>query len=228
MVRIVTKEELQAKLSSYGAIDLSLTINNNQSTYLSVWKRPKKHLAISLHKLFLSAPEEILQSIVEYAVKGKKKALAPLRRYAHDYFQNIDQSHLLQKKELKTKGLWVDLQEIYHRLNKRYFSDELSLTISWFEKPKYKRFSSVTFGSYTRHLRWIRINSLLDHPKVPLYFIEFIVYHEMLHDICPPYVDRAGRVRVHTSLFKKKEKIFPWYEQAKEWEKKFLHKRGKL
>lgn len=219
--------ELEERLSQYTSLSVQLTLNNNRSTYLSVSKYPKKVIKISLHKLFLSASDEICRAIVEYALKGKKKALTMLRLYAHNYFQTNNQSHLIDTKKIQAKGNWVNLEEIYQRMNKKYFSDQLDLTIGWFNKPNYKRFSSVTFGSYTRHLRLIRINALLDHPKVPLYFIEFIVYHEMLHDVCPPQIDKAGRIRVHTSHFRKKEREYPMYEEAKQWEEQFLQRRGK-
>jgi hypothetical protein len=65
----------------------------------------------------------------------------------------------------------------------------------------------------------IRINPILDSRSVPRYFLEFIVYHEMLHaDIGI----KKGVVRriIHSSEFKKREKLFKHYEKAINWEKK--------
>ena len=55
---------------------------------------------------------------------------------------------------------------------------------------------------------------------MPFFFVEYIVFHEMLHHICPPKIDTLGRSRVHTPLFKKREKNYEHYDQAIQWEKK--------
>ena len=65
----------------------------------------------------------------------------------------------------------------------------------------------------------IRINPQLDAKKVPSYYMEFLVYHEMLHaDI--GIKNKNNRRIVHSGEFKKREKEFKQYEKAIEWEKK--------
>ncbi len=80
----------------------------------------------------------------------------------------------------------------------------------------------MTFGSYDKHRNQIRINPLLDDAAVPLYFVEFIVYHEMLHAVCPAKIDSRGAIRSHTREFRMQEKQFAEYDDAKEWEKTSL------
>jgi hypothetical protein len=64
------------------------------------------------------------------------------------------------------------------------------------------------------------MNPLLDRRTVPRFFVEFIVYHEMLHaDI--GVETRNGRRRVHTWEFRRRERLFREYARAISWEKKW-------
>jgi hypothetical protein len=65
----------------------------------------------------------------------------------------------------------------------------------------------------------IKINPILDSDRVPRYFLEFVIYHEMLHaDI--GIEDGSGRRELHSREFRKREKLFRHYEKASAWEKK--------
>jgi hypothetical protein len=66
------------------------------------------------------------------------------------------------------------------------------------------------------------MNPILDHEKVPLFFLEFVVYHEMLHAVCEPLIDSRGRTWVHTREFRAREKLHPFFASAKAWEKQSL------
>ena len=73
-------------------------------------------------------------------------------------------------------------------------------------------------GSFHRDRNLIRINPVLDSKNVPRYFIEYVVYHEMLH-AAERVESCVGRQRVHTKEFKRREKVFKYYEQALAWER---------
>jgi len=45
-----------------------------------------------------------------------------------------------------------------------------------------------------------------------------VLYHEMLHSVVPDETDAAGRRRVHTEEFYRREKAFPRYRLARKWE----------
>nr|NGX34555.1 hypothetical protein [Candidatus Anoxychlamydiales bacterium] len=101
----------------------------------------------------------------------------------------------------------------------------LDLNITWFEKPKYRKFRHITFGSFDKNSNLVRINKMLDRADIAFYFINYIVYHEMLHDVCREIIDEDGKRKIHTKEFKKQEKEFAYYRESKEFEKKFLNKR---
>jgi hypothetical protein len=62
---------------------------------------------------------------------------------------------------------------------------------------------------------------LLDQQFVPLWFLQYVLYHEMLHSVVPDEVSR-GRRRVHTEEFNRRERQFPRYRRARHWEEENL------
>jgi predicted metal-dependent hydrolase len=78
-------------------------------------------------------------------------------------------------------------------------------------------------GVYFHDQKVIRIHPALDDGRVPRYFVEMVLFHEMLHQVFPPAVDRAGRRIVHGHEFRAAERRFPGYERARAWEKAHLH-----
>jgi hypothetical protein len=213
------KEILEKKLN----LKVCLRVKEYTSTYICVSKS-KSLVKISLHKLFMNAPEEIINAVISFCVKRDKVAHRIIKIYANKYFLNLDYTNKLDLKKLVTVGKYFDLKQIYENLNLAYFQNSLNLNISWFEKPRYKRFSHFTFGSYDKNLKLIRINKLIDQSYFPFYFINYIVYHEMLHAICGEEINAEGKRKIHTKKFKLLEKKFAYYREAQEFEKKFLNK----
>ena len=122
---------------------------------------------------------------------------------------------------IEWEGKTYNLQEIFIRM--RTLLPVSDIAIGWSKRVRKGKFRSITFGTFDKHRRQIRIHPLLDDPEVPLYFLEFIVYHEMLHAVCPTQMDTAGRCSVHTKEFREKERQFPYFKAAKEWEKVSLN-----
>ncbi len=60
----------------------------------------------------------------------------------------------------------------------------------------------------------IVVSRVFDHPRVPRYAVEYIVYHEMLH-LKHPVKLRGSRRCVHGPAFQAEEKLFPEFERAK-------------
>ena len=56
---------------------------------------------------------------------------------------------------------------------------------------------------------------------MPHYFVEYVVFHEMLHHMMPMPV-RDGRRELHTPEFRQGEQRFRNYARAIEWERQHL------
>lgn len=117
----------------------------------------------------------------------------------------------------KSLGNVYDLQSIYDRLNRIYFDSSLQLDISWSQRRPQKAKTSIGLGSYYPDERLITISRRLDNLRVPLFFVEHVVFHEMLHAVFP-----SEKHKMHTDKFKRFERMHPDYERAVAWEKSSL------
>ena len=73
-------------------------------------------------------------------------------------------------------------------------------------------------GSYSADSRVIRIHPALDQPGVPRYFVEWIVFHEMLHHLYRARAASDGRRCVHPPEFVEHERRFHAFHRAQAWE----------
>jgi predicted metal-dependent hydrolase len=120
---------------------------------------------------------------------------------------------------LRHEGRYFDLREIFDRMNTRHFRNRLrNYTVEWGRRRKQRPKSYFVFGTIQEEDRVIRINPSLDQPFVPMWFLEYVMYHEMLHSVVPDEVGPGGRRRVHTDEFYRREKEFPQYRRARRWE----------
>jgi predicted SprT family Zn-dependent metalloprotease len=136
------------------------------------------------------------------------------------------QVEVLPVEELKGNQNRFDLKEIFDRLNAEYFDSKIQAGIGWGRDSKKKNRSAFRFGSYDRAKKLIRIHPRLNQEFVPFPVVELTVYHEMCHQWVPS-VKRNGVWRDHHADFKKKEREYRFYQEARSWEKqnwkKFLN-----
>ncbi|WP_100934560.1 hypothetical protein [Candidatus Chlamydia corallus] len=118
-----------------------------------------------------------------------------------------------------SQGKVYDLQEIYQGLNTRLFQGALRLQIGWFGRKETRKGQSVVLGSFHESEQLIRIHRSLDRQDIPRFFIEYLVYHEMVHSVVPREYSRSGRSIFHGKKFKEYEQRFPLYDRAVAWEK---------
>ncbi|MEO7934212.1 MAG: SprT-like domain-containing protein [Chthoniobacterales bacterium] len=120
---------------------------------------------------------------------------------------------------LAHEGRFFDLRAIFNRLNGRHFRHRLSgYRIVWGRRRRLRPVSYFVYGTIQEEDRVIRIHPLLDAAFVPEWFLEYVIYHEMLHAVVPDIVYPSGRRKVHTEEFQRKEKKFRHYARAQRWE----------
>ena len=114
------------------------------------------------------------------------------------------------KKLAPPRGEIYNLQPLFRRLNRRYFSGRLrGVKIGW----SLRRSRSV-LGHFDPAHRVIVINRRLDHMQVPCFALEFLIYHEMLHVKFPPFRRFSRRV-FHSREFREAEMRFPRFAEAR-------------
>lgn len=206
----------QERLENSSGRKLKLKINDNRSTMLSVKWEPDG-AKVSLHRIFLEAPKNVMDALACY-LRQEETIIGPtVKAFIEDNLKNLDYSHQLDRSKMYSQGHVYNLLKVYNDLNREYFNDKINLHITWFGKAIQKGSSRVVFGLYYDQSRLIKINRLLDSPSFPDYFVSYVVYHEMLHHVCPSYFDHKGQNQIHTKEFKAREVEYQHYDLAQTW-----------
>lgn len=213
-------QEFHKQLEERVGRPLHIRVNDNRSTMLSVKWEPD-FTRVSMHRMFLEAPPEIVQALGVYLRKGDKRPGRTVRQFIDEQAKAFDYTTRLNLDRLVTQGKVYDLEEIYDQVNREYFDGEIDLSITWFGRKRFRKGKRATFGLYVGAMKLVKVHRMLDDPIVPEYFVRYIVYHEMLHHVCPSYHDENGRHRIHSPEFKQKEKLFREYAAAEEWLKRY-------
>lgn len=177
-------------------------------------------LFVRLSDLLEGAPDAVLQAIAHILLaKMYRKPIerAHATRYRrHICGQDISKkAHLVRqirgrKRIESAQGQYYNLENIFDDLNTRFFHGLLARPqITWSrDHARYR------LGHYDPAHNAIVVSRAFDHPRVPRFAVEYIVYHEMLH-LKHPVKLRGSRRCVHSSEFQAEEKLFPQLEQAK-------------
>lgn len=106
-------------------------------------------------------------------------------------------------------GRQFNLDQLFARLNRRYFNGELpTVTLTWSARK-----SKRILGHHDYVHDTIVISRSLDNPDVPELLVEFVLYHEMLHMKHNPKVVNGRRI-YHSAAFRSDERRFDQYEEA--------------
>jgi hypothetical protein len=216
----LTLEEVQKKIADRSGYNLEIIVNENRSSLLSVLSKKGKWARLSLHRIFLNAPEAVIEAVALFIKNKKDPSFIRIKSFIQSTIKEVDYSHRLDLKSLSTKGRCFDLEELFNEINREYFDNRVNLKITWHERPN-KKTSRIVYGQYYEILKLIKINKMLDDPQFPRFFLKFVIYHEMLHHVIPSYIDDKGVQCVHSKSFKYMELKFKEYNQAKKWELEF-------
>jgi predicted SprT family Zn-dependent metalloprotease len=213
-----SKDILSSYLEKETGKAVSLTITDNSTSMISV-KTKGNLISIRLHRMFLDAGNGVIREIAAF-VKRRKSGTPLIRdfiRKNQTFLENKNGS--CRKVAFRTRGKCHDLQELFGLVNDKYFGGRIRASISWGKKIPRWAVRKRTLGSYSHQTNTIWINPVLDRKNIPRYLVKFIVYHEMLHcDI--PVEKKKGRRLVHSTEFKRRERLFEHYEKVLSWEKR--------
>ena len=191
---------------------LSLSLTKNRVSMLNYCKRADGSISLRLHEKFVEAPKPILLALHRYLRTQRKTDWAKITMYV----QTLDPTTHSRKRKLKTLGQVYDLNSIRKRVNAIHFQNNVPCHIGWgTTRAVGQKRRSIRYGSCDIKERIIRIHPLLDQCKVPAAFVDYIVFHEMLHLVIPPR--RAGHIwQVHPPEFRHLERRYPGYLEMRQ------------
>jgi hypothetical protein len=172
--------------------------------------------------LLEGAPDNILHAIAHillaklYREPVDRVESARYRRYvaSHDISAKARLLRQMRGRKLihSARGHYYHLEEIFDDLNRKFFHGLLGRPqLTW--SGKHARRS---LGHYDPAHNAIVISRVFDHPRVPLYAVEYILFHEMLH-LKHPVKLLGSRRCVHSREFQEEEKLFPEWERAQKF-----------
>lgn len=200
-----------------GTVDLVIT--NNKRRMVSS-KRENGRLLVRLHRMFLRGERETIESVAEF-LGGDKEAKSEVQTFIENNRHTIEFQP--ERDRLDTQGTHFDLSRLIERV-RDYFpvADSVDhLLITWGRDSRGEK--TIQLGSFDFDQNLIRIHPALDQEWIPQFFVEYVIYHEMIHAIVPPEQGNANGPRdVHSDKFEQLERQFPRYEEAMEWESKHV------
>ncbi|MEP7353520.1 MAG: M48 family peptidase [Acidobacteriota bacterium] len=180
----------------------------------------KDLLRIKIADTLASAPEDVHEALADILLSKlfrKPVAAASNRRYRqylnrHDIRENLNRVRSVRgrKRFDAPSGQHYDLVELFEALNFKYFFGLMQRpALGWSVQ-----ISRSLLGHYDPSHHAIVLNRIMDRPDVPRLAVEYVMFHEMLH-LRHPTEHRGSRRCVHTPAFKKEEKSFEGWREAK-------------
>jgi predicted metal-dependent hydrolase len=177
-------------------------------------------LLVRLSDLLEGAPEPVLHAIAHillakmYRRPVERESATRYRRYisGHEITRKADLMRQVRgRKRLDSaQGRTYDLEAVFETLNARFFHGLLARPQMTWSRDRARNH----LGHYDPAHNAIVVSRIFDHPRVPRYAVEYIVYHEMLH-LKHPVKLRGSRRCVHSPEFQAEEKQFPQLEEVK-------------
>ncbi len=180
---------------------------------------------LGLHPVLSQAPEEVFRAAMSclFARFSGEPVTDLDRRRVTEFcrtaaMETTTGGRTDLNRPLVPRGRHVDLATVFDVVNQQYFDGEIRIRgIGWTRRRNRRR-----LASYSPTSNVIVVSRLLDHPAVPHFFLEYILFHEMLHVLLPAE-RRGGRVIYHHRRFRQMERTFPHFDAARAFEKR-LHR----
>ena len=206
---------------------VQVTLTDNRYTMISVRRIAQKgsdrRYEVRLHHMFVDADPVITRALARYVADNDGESSRILGDFIDDNSGHVrGRARRTPTTVIFTAGEYHDLRAIFDELNTRYFDNKIDASITWGQRTgRPRRRNSIKMGSYSVEDRLIRIHRSLDRAFVPRFFVAWIVFHEMLHQIHDIRV-KNGRREFHSKEFLADEAQFAHYDEAKNWERRHL------
>lgn len=213
---------------------VQVTLTDNRYTMISVRRnaakedrargvRPRaseRRYEVRLHHMFADADPVITRALARYIADNDADASRILGDFIDANSDHVrGRARRAPTQVIFTAGEHHDLRAIFDELNAKYFAGRIEAAITWGARTgRPRRRNSIKMGSYAVEDRLIRIHRALDRAFVPQFFVAWIVFHEMLHQVHDIRV-KNGRREFHSKEFLADEASFELYEEARMWER---------
>jgi hypothetical protein len=218
------RQSLERKLNMGSPRPVVVSITDNRHAMIS-HAEERGVVRARVHHMFLDAPPRVQDALVRYMREDDREASELIGRYIDSNTPRLARAS--RNRRLVTQGKQHDLLAIFDRINERYFGNGVHCLVTWGTRTSRKNSpqprATIKLGSYAYQDRLVRIHPALDRRWVPRYFLEYVMFHEMLHHAMPSSRGE-GRRLLHPPEFREREHEFRNHERALAWERAHLHR----
>ena len=216
---LLWRKALEKHLRNALGDELRVVWTQNSRLMIS-FKKKEGVPVLRLHESFQTADENLKNDLAYYLSHPRAKVPASVNEFVKSIPENSLQVKPTYK--LKTRGENYNLRKIYNKMNAKYFEGKLNGKITWGRKV-FSGKASILFGSYSPSQNLTRIHPLLDTELVPLFFLESVIHHEMVHEYIHMF-ESENKSRTHSPRFYELERKFSHHLLAVAWQKRHLTK----
>jgi len=149
-----------------------------------------------------------------YRRRAPKSLTQPYLAYARSQRTRQRIEHMRRSRvrpaAVNPQGRCFDLAQMFDGLNGKFFAGNLVRPHLGWSARSWRR----QFGCYDPGPNQILLNRRMDHPAVPRFVVEYVLFHEMLHVKHP--TRRAGCSLIsHSREFRAEERLFPEFDRAR-------------
>ena len=164
---------------------------------------------LRVHRIFAEAPEPVAEAVARLYLAPPRRGLRhEMQTRLRDFIRRHDGASPAAAPPRATppRGTAHDLRPLLARVSGRWFDGRLEVVVGWSMRPARRtlaRWYEVT-GDRSR----ILVNRLLDAADVPERVLEYLLYHEALHEVLRDRRCKGRRVYHHPE-FHRRERLFP-------------------
>lgn len=167
-------------------------------------------IELVLNEGFVGASDAVLRALVRGALQMQLAADSDAYAASTDFAEIMATLERFTAAQLSvTRGLHHNLEESFARVNAEYFDAQLPKpNLKWNDVLTYRK-----MGHYHALSDTLMVSITLDDARVPVYVVDFVVYHELLHKKIGVTITH-GRHYAHTAEFRAAEVEFRRYAEA--------------
>jgi hypothetical protein len=184
-------------------------------------------LEVRMHSMFSGAPPDVHRAVASWIRAGRRapRACAALDDFIAARLESLPVE--LKPGQSKPRGRHHDLEALAGGLLQNELAEDFPKAedvpaITWGRRGPSRTRSSLRLGSYDPDPGLVRIHPVLDQASVPVWFVRFVVFHELLHAVHPPQKSSGNRWIHHGREFRRRERDYVDYRRAMAWEEKNL------
>ena len=206
-----TPNELSRLIGDATGRRVRVTVTENRVRFLS-FRFDDGVCLLRVNRHFLDADEEVLSAVSEWIRKPRQRCPKVISEFIAECSVPPGPK---RRVILRPMGRHHNLEELRRKVNGEHFSGGVSAAITWGRRSRKRRVKVRRLGTYRHAQNVITIHPILDRRETPRRFLEYLIYHEMLHAL-----QDGSAKRPHDRAFREALSRHPDHEWAMRWEKR--------